>query len=508
MTERNRFLLKQFAGEASNNGVFGSYEAGTPTVSDDPTAIQSLPAYETGWEDATTSGSKLPRLEEMQGLQKLFCQAIKELYSEGIPLWIAGETYYLNSLCVYFDEDNDFGLYKNITGNNGNNIPPVDTTNWVKLVVDGADKDLSNLSSTGKNIANWSTNVTNCITEIPQDIKLELNNGVLTLKAGSKVYVPNGFESDGVTRKFDEVIVENDVSVRWGYNDVRYFCYKNMDIDGENIEHIYSGSTAPSGLQWMWWYDTVNNIIKKTADGGSTWNSGWSFPFGEIQTGSGEISAINKVFNGFGYIGSTVFALPGVKGLIPDERNTDGGLKSIEFTVNSVLTKTLSGTVNNKQVVCKSNDIGTSDITYDEVANINSLSSYCIIGNISISNDKITSFNTKTVFHAVDYNDREFIGHQAMPSDRYIDLTLGASGTSYTAPADGYLVLNKKATGVGQEIRLTNNSNGLKGYIISATNNAELGTMVSCLKGDVIYIYYSASGNIEEFRFIYIEGSK
>lgn len=37
-------------------------------------------------------------------------------------------------------------------------------------------------------------NISNCITEIPQDIKLELNNGTLTLKAGSKVYVPNGFE--------------------------------------------------------------------------------------------------------------------------------------------------------------------------------------------------------------------------------------------------------------------------------------------------------------------------
>ena len=45
-------------------------------------------------------------------------------------------------------------------------------------------------------VANASQMITNCITEIPQDIKLELNNGILTLKAGSKVYVPNGFETD------------------------------------------------------------------------------------------------------------------------------------------------------------------------------------------------------------------------------------------------------------------------------------------------------------------------
>ena len=57
------------------------------------------------------------------------------------------------------------------------------------------------------------TQITNCITEIPQDIKLELNNGVLTLKAGSKVYVPNGFEADGTTRKFDEIVFDSDLQV-------------------------------------------------------------------------------------------------------------------------------------------------------------------------------------------------------------------------------------------------------------------------------------------------------
>ena len=35
-------------------------------------------------------------------------------------------------------------------------------------------------------------NISNCITEIPQDIKLELNNGTLILKAGSKVYKGDG----------------------------------------------------------------------------------------------------------------------------------------------------------------------------------------------------------------------------------------------------------------------------------------------------------------------------
>ena len=35
-----------------------------------------------------------------------------------------------------------------------------------------------------------NSRITNCITKIPQDIKLELTNGTLTLKAGSKIYIP------------------------------------------------------------------------------------------------------------------------------------------------------------------------------------------------------------------------------------------------------------------------------------------------------------------------------
>ena len=93
-----------------------------------------------------------------------------------------------------------------------------------------------------------------------------------------------------------------------------------------------------------------------------------------------------------------------------------------------------------------------------------------------------------------------------MPSSRYIDLTLGASNSTYTAPANGWLILNKIANGVGQEIRLTNQSNQLRGYATSAMNNAALDAMIPCRKGDSIYIFYSAAGSVEEFRFVYAEG--
>lgn len=509
MTERNRFLLKQFAGEASNNGVFGSYEAGTPTVSDDPTAIQSLPAYETGWEDATTSGSKLPRLEEMQGLQKLFCQAIKELYSEGIPLWMAGETYYLNSLCVYFDEDNDFGLYKNITGNNGNNIPPVDTVNWVKLVVDGADKDLSNLSSAGKNIANWSSNVTNCITEIPQDIKLELNNGVLTLKAGSKVYIPNGAGVFNIKSTTTDKTISSTTATNGQY---LILCDANNEISIAFTD--VSGQTTPSTpTNGMIWFDTTNNIIKRYW--GGVWYSNYSLPIASVTVSNETFVNIDQVFNGFGYIGSTIFALPGVKGLIPNGRNEDGSLNSIEVTVNLVKTATFTSTTDSTYLLLKS-DGGIREgnaVTYNENKNINNYgyddtsTDFLIFGHCKIENGKISNFTTKTPFHAVDYNDTEFIGHQAMPSDRGIDLTVLASGSDYTAPANGYFTIDK----LGEKLRGAIERNGAEIGIGGGQSSAGYYNQrfnIPVIKGDKLFLLYDSISNTGYFRFIYAEGSK
>ena len=38
------------------------------------------------------------------------------------------------------------------------------------------------------------------------------------------------------------------------------------------------------------------------------------------------------------------------------------------------------------------------------------------------------------------------VAHMAMPSTRYSNITLGATGTSYTAPADGFIIIEGNAT--------------------------------------------------------------
>lgn len=128
----NRFILKQFAGEATTNQTFGSYQTGTPNITNDAEQIQSLPAWAQGWLAATTNATMIPRFGEMQGLQYVLCKAIKEIYSEGVPLWDAGETYYRYSIAGYV-ADGVFNLYYNKTGTFSETPPDQDTANWALL---------------------------------------------------------------------------------------------------------------------------------------------------------------------------------------------------------------------------------------------------------------------------------------------------------------------------------------------------------------------------------------
>jgi len=327
--------------------------------------------------------------------------------------------------------------------------------------------------------------ITNCITEIPQDIKLELNSGTLTLKAGSKLYYPNGFESDNTTLHFDTFTTTSDLVIGSGlsYINTEHIVFINNDGTSascaRNISDAWSGDAAPtSGVATLasgvFWYDTINNIIRKTTDGGTTWsNVPSSFPICVFKTNANrEISEIINIFNGFGYLATTVFVLPGVTGLFPDGRNEDGSLKNIKVTSDNVLIKNYTNPSDKEEVfyyVLRLSNVSnnwvlnlieptTNDYKYDEKENIWYYYSYkmhyCVFAKVqqntntvgTQSNGKIKYFSTKKTYQALNSNDSESIAHQAMPSNKYITFTNGASGTGYNAPADGYLYIQTTAS--------------------------------------------------------------
>ena len=97
------------------------------------------------------------------------------------------------------------------------------------------------------------------------------------------------------------------------------------------------------------------------------------------------------------------------------------------------------------------------------------------------------------------------MAHQAMPGGRRIDLTLGASGTTYTAPADGYVFFVKTATAAGQNVRVTCQ---LQTEAIAQANGNWLRAWIPVRKGDGFVVFYNAGGATQTFAFIYAQGAK
>ena len=432
---------KIFAEDASNNGVFGSLQSNNPVTSSDPDVLQSRTAFSNGWNDATYSSELLPPLEEFQGLQYLFSRQLAYIFQEGISEWNTDTVYFKGSVVKAID-DADIKIYVSLTDNNSGNLV-TDTTKW-KMVFDSsapyADYYFSNLSSVAKNIGNWSTNVSNCITEIPQDIKLELSSGTLTLKAGSKIYQPNGA---GV---FDVITTTTDLTCTASANGSNFIRYENGVLFADWGVSSYSSGADPTGVTG-WFYDTTANYIGYYNSGTRT--NQISFPLGIVTVSGGAITSIDQVFNGFGFIGSTVFALPDVKGLAPAGRNADGTLKSNEISISSVII----GQCQTYDAYCLLSDhsIGFygSKVTeyrekenrlYDTYADSYIPTDRFVFGFVYQSSGVITRLKTNTAFHALDWNDsREIVSWGIPDATRAVQISL-----PYTTNEDCYIAFKQQ----------------------------------------------------------------
>ena len=252
------------------------------------------------------------------------------------------------------------------------------------------------------NLALSHRNITNCLLEIPHDIKLELVDGVLTLKEGSKVYVPNG------ENNFEEFIAPNDISqnISSGVAGQRLLVLDSTthSFNWYLTRECYSSINQPDNYG-LWW-DLTNNVINKVESANIQ-----SLPIMLFTSDGNKNIKIDQVFNGFGYIGSTIFTLPGIKGLIPNGRNIDETLKNNTFTTRNVITRSFT-TPGTSLIFLNENSIGNLknfDYKYNlkENRNYSGNAHYnsCFISNFTLENNAITDFQPRKTFHAVDYND-------------------------------------------------------------------------------------------------------
>lgn len=136
MARLTRKNIKVFAGSASNNGIFGSLQANNPVKTNDVEQLQSLSAWEQGWNAATETSEELPPLEEIQGVTYVTTYEQAYLMQEGLPEWASTVIFYKGSLTKEVTA-NGFRIYCSLTDNNTNNLLS-DTANW-KKVMDSED---------------------------------------------------------------------------------------------------------------------------------------------------------------------------------------------------------------------------------------------------------------------------------------------------------------------------------------------------------------------------------
>lgn len=103
---------------------------------------------------------------------------------------------------------------------------------------------------------------------------------------------------------------------------------------------------------------------------------------------------------------------------------------------------------------------------------------------------------------------KKMCANMAMPSDRYIDLTLGSSSSTYTAPTAGYFSIQKQATSSGQYLSICKTPGNSYGIKSTADNTYTLRCFLPVAKGTTVEITYNAGGATQEFRFIYANGAQ
>lgn len=130
---------------------------------------------------------------------------------------------------------------------------------------------------------------------------------------------------------------------------------------------------------------------------------------------------------------------------------------------------------------------------------------------IQVDIDEIAAdLNGKADVDLTNVNDSGYIkmAKASMPSDTWDNLTVGASGTTYTAPADGWYYLNKQSTASSQYLSWIVDNGAYHGLVWSTAASQESAVLVPIKKGSSIIMYYSFGGTTYAFRFIYAVGSE
>lgn len=328
-----------------------------------------------------TEGGIPPKRRDMNGALNLlsthnFSSQNGGIYTFNQDVSDAIGGYAKGAVLGYVDSNGDYfnvvSLKNNNTANFNTNPSYIgDGVNWKKISTDKY--------------------MTNCLLEVPQNVKMELNNGTLTVKAGTVGYLKNG-NTNTLSQDVSQTITTS---------------------DGDYFVFITSPTTISFGL---------------TSTTYESLSEGITLPIGVVKVSGGTITSIENVFNGVGYIGDAVFVLPNVSFLLPAGRNADGSLKNIFVKTNSIQVNTSFASGNAKGEITI-NNLGfplwwgylgelkeqPPAVQYFGYYNITDNKTYfssngqtwdfnpvCVVGSFVMENGVIKSIDVKNTFTALD----------------------------------------------------------------------------------------------------------
>lgn len=251
-------------------------------------------------------------------------------------------------------------------------------------ITDGADTALSNLSSDGQMIIDSANGtISNCVLEIPQNLKLTLENNVLTLASGSVVAL-TGYNTY-TTRTTTANITKDSWASGW-YNKTAllYIGSTGTWFGFKEVSKVGSGSSLPvDNTNFDDFYLTTDYSWYEWENG--TWSKkNFSYPLAIVNVDSNGVATFAKdsnghdmIFNGMGFIGTCLFVFPNIKVLLPNGFNADGSLQSIEVITNSVSLNNRTGAreesyfiLNRYNNISVSATISSGNAYYDKEKNL------------------------------------------------------------------------------------------------------------------------------------------
>lgn len=237
------------------------------------------------------------------------------------------------------------------------------------------------------------------------------------------------------------------------------------------------------------------------------------------------------------YDGANVTVKQGLQVLIPNGRNANNTLNSTAYQVNEDITATLTGACkylllssagevtlfNGDYFITDTAPTATSLTLYyspsdnkyylsdDTGANFSEYQGI-LLGTCIGADSAVTSLTPYQPTDLLKRNDFAELSGLGMPSGRYTDLTLGASGATYTAPANGWAALLQRSSTSTSSSSLSYvyMSRGVRTGFVTHFTNIDMDIFIPVKAGESFVVNYAninTSYSEAAFKFLYAEGT-